>query len=165
MHSLPPMPSSADDDRPSLEPASHEAPERFQSGIRLCDAAPESVRVNFADLEVQSTTLRALLAVDIDHASHSHFYCGLSGDITEEGGVFVSTYRPLEMGTPVVVELTILGSRETVLVKGTVVWLREHSSTDPRGVGIAIQRLSDEDRRRVEAFCRLREPLYYEDVG
>ncbi len=159
------MPPDADDARLSDAPENTAPDERFQSGIRLCDAPPESVRVNFADLEVQSTTLRALLAVDIDHSSHSQFFCGLSGDITEEGGVFVSTYRPLAIGTPVVVELTLLGSRETVLVKGTVSWLREHSSTDPRGVGIQIQKLSDEDRRRVEAFCRLREPLYYDDVG
>lgn len=159
------MPSSAADDRFSLTPVSDEVPERFQSGIRLCDAPPESVRVNFADLEVQSTTLRALLAVDIDHSSHSQFYCGLSGDMEAEGGVFVSTYRPLEIGTPVVLELTLLGSRETVLVKGTVVFFREHSANEPAGVGISIHKLSEEDRRRVEAFCRLREPLYYDDVG
>lgn len=159
------MPTPAADDAPTSAPLTEQPHERFQSGIRLCEPAPESVRVNFADLEVQSTTLRALLAVDIDHASDSQFYCGLSGDMAEEGGVFVSTYRPLQVGTPVVLELTLLGSTETVLVKGNVVFYREHTSTDPAGVGISIQKLEEEDRRRVEAFCRLREPLYYDDVG
>jgi len=43
---------------------------------------------------------RTSLVVELHLASDSHFFSGLSGDISE-GGVFVSTYRDLATGTPV----------------------------------------------------------------
>lgn len=127
---------------PSIVPAAPETPE-----------APE-----------HRNSTRVSVAVDIHLASDSHFFSGLSGDISE-GGVFLSTYRPLRVGSSVDIEFSLPGSDATVHARGQVRWLREHSADQPRGVGIAFENLSAEDRERIHEFCSMRPPLYYEDVG
>jgi uncharacterized protein (TIGR02266 family) len=107
---------------------------------------------------------RTSLVVELHLASDSHFFSGLSGDISE-GGVFVSTYRALAAGTPVDLEFSLPGSDRTVKARGEVRWHR-HASTDaPPGVGIAFEELAAEDRALIHRFCTLRPPLYYDDVG
>lgn len=107
---------------------------------------------------------RVAVSVDIHLASDSHFFSGLSGDISE-GGLFLSTYRPLPIGSEVDLEFSLPGSEETLHARGEVRWLREHSVHEPRGVGIAFGALSEHDRERIHRFCTMRPPLYYEDVG
>jgi uncharacterized protein (TIGR02266 family) len=107
---------------------------------------------------------RVSIAVDIHLSSDSHFFSGLSGDISE-GGLFLSTYRPLSIGSEVDLEFSLPGSSKSVHARGAVKWLREHSIHQPRGFGIAFEHLSDDDRDRIHAFCCARPPLYYEDVG
>ncbi len=106
---------------------------------------------------------RVSVAVEIHLTSESHFFSGLSGDISE-GGVFVSTYRPLSMGSSVDLEFSLPGANAPVKARGEVRWLREHSPHEPRGVGIAFADLADEDRARIHEFCSVRPALYY-DVG
>lgn len=107
---------------------------------------------------------RVSMFVEIHMASDSHFFSGLSGDISE-GGVFVSTYRPLAQGDTVELEFSLPGSHDSIRVQGEVRWLREHSAHEPRGVGIAFDALPEEARDRIHAFCTVRPPLYYDDVG
>jgi len=107
---------------------------------------------------------RVSLSVDIHLSSDSQFFSGLSGDISE-GGLFLSTYRAIAIGSPVALEFSLPGAQDAVRAKGEVRWLREHSTGQPRGVGIAFEELADEDRERIERFCTVRPPLYYEDVG
>ena len=107
---------------------------------------------------------RASLVVELHLASDSHFFSGLSGDISE-GGVFVSTYRDLATGTPVDLEFSLPGSERVVHAKGEVRWHRSASPDAPPGVGIAFDELADEDRALIHRFCTLRPPLYYDDVG
>lgn len=114
--------------------------------------------------EEQRASRRVAVAVDVHLASDSHFFSGLSGDISE-GGLFLSTYRPLPVGSCVEVELSLPGSNETLHARGEVRWLREHSTGQPQGVGIAFDDLADDDRERIHRFCTMRPPLYYDDVG
>jgi len=107
---------------------------------------------------------RVALAVDIHLASDSHFFSGLSGDISE-GGLFLSTYRSLPVGSCVEIELSLPGAIEPVHARGEVRWVRDHSTGQPQGVGIAFDHLEDADRERVHRFCTMRPALYYEDVG
>lgn len=107
---------------------------------------------------------RISVSVDIHLSSDSHFFSGLSGDISE-GGLFLSTYRPLAIGSEVDLEFSLPGSEQAVHARGEVRWLREHSAHEPRGVGIAFESLSEDDRERIHRFCTMRPPLYYEDVG
>lgn len=123
-------------------------------------AAPERELV---EIEHRATP-RTSLVVELHLASDSHFFSGLSGDISE-GGVFVSTYRDLATGTPVDVEFSLPGSERVVKAKGEVRWHRSASPDMPPGVGIAFEELADEDRALIHRFCTLRPPLYYDDVG
>lgn len=107
---------------------------------------------------------RTSLAVELHLASDSHFFSGLSGDISE-GGVFVSTYRDLATGTPVDLEFSLPGSDRVVKARGEVRWHRSASPDFAPGVGIAFEDLADEDRALIHRFCTLRPPLYYDDVG
>lgn len=117
------------------------------------------------EVEVEHrATPRTSLVVELHLASDSHFFSGLSGDISE-GGVFVSTYRDLATGTPVDLEFSLPGSERVVKAKGEVRWHRSASPDVPPGVGIAFDELADEDRALIHRFCTLRPPLYYDDVG
>ena len=114
--------------------------------------------------EEQRASQRTSVAVDIHLASDSQFFSGLSGDISE-GGLFLSTYRTLPIGSSVDLEFSLPGSESPLRARGEVRWLREHAPDQPRGVGIAFDELADDDRERIHRFCTLRPPLYYEDVG
>ena len=117
-----------------------------------------------AEVEEHRATPRTSLVVELHMASDSHFFSGLSGDISE-GGVFVSTYRDLATGTPVDLEFSLPGSNRVVHARGEVRWHRSASPDVPPGVGIAFDELGDEDRSLIHRFCTLRPPLYYDDVG
>ncbi len=114
--------------------------------------------------EEQRGSRRVAVAVDIHLASDSHFFSGLSGDISE-GGLFLSTYRPLPIGSSVEIEFSLPGSSAPLRAHGEVRWLREHSTGQPQGVGIAFDDLADDDRESIHRFCTMRPALYYDDVG
>lgn len=117
-----------------------------------------------APREEHRASSRASLAVELHLASESHFFSGLSGDISE-GGIFVSTWRELAVGSPVDVELSLPGSERPLRAHGEVRWQRDASGDAPPGVGIAFDELAAEDRALIRRFCTLRPPLYYDDVG
>jgi uncharacterized protein (TIGR02266 family) len=134
------------------------------AAAELASNDDETARSSKLRLDESRATSRVAVSVDIHFTSESHFFTGLSGDISE-GGLFLSTYRPLSIGSEVEVEFSLPASDRTVVARGKVRWLREHSEDHPRGVGISFEELSDEDRERIHAFCSRRPPLYYEDVG
>ena len=140
--------------------------ERFESGIRLQAGPPSSRAPRSRGHEVQRRARRArvLVSVDIHLSSEAHFFCGLSGDVSE-GGLFVSTYLPLPIGSSVELEFSLPGSEETLKARGRVRWMREHSLHEPRGFGIAFEGLEDAERERIHAFCSKRPALYYDDLG
>jgi uncharacterized protein (TIGR02266 family) len=126
----------------------------------LTAALPTSVPVE----EEHRTSQRVSFSVELHMASESHFFSGLSGDISE-GGVFVSTYRALSRGSQVDLEFTLPGTDRVVHARGEVRWQRDASPDAPPGVGIAFEDLPEEDRRVIHQFCSIRPPLYYDDVG
>ena len=115
-------------------------------------------------VEEHRASKRISIEVELHLASESHFFSGLSGDISE-GGVFVSTYRALAMGSLVDLEFTLPGAAEPLHARGEVRWHRDGTPDVPPGVGIAFDELSDEDRKVIHRFCTMRPPLYYDDVG
>ena len=106
---------------------------------------------------------RTSIEVELHISSDSHFFSGLSGDLSE-GGLFVSTYRQLALGSLVDLEFSVPGSEHPVHARGEVRWHRDASPDAPPGVGIAFEELPDEDRAAIQRFCTMRPPLYY-DVG
>jgi len=102
---------------------------------------------------------RVSLEVDVSIESDSHFFVGLSGDISR-GGLFVATWRKLPVGAAVEVALSLPGGQ--VLAHGTVRWVRDLSEGVNPGFGVAFEELSAEARARVEAFCAAQTPYYYD---
>jgi type IV pilus assembly protein PilZ len=145
--------------------ASESIPHVEQVEVDVAAASQRDVEeVLAACAEEHRASQRVSVAVDIHLASDSQFFSGLSGDISE-GGLFLSTYRALPVGSAVDLEFSLPGSDSPLRARGAVRWLREHAPDQPRGVGIAFEELADEDRERIHSFCALRPPLYYEDVG
>src|SRR5688500_16619726 len=75
-------------------------------------SVPTELRPTQPEIEHRATP-RTSLVVELHLASDSHFFSGLSGDISE-GGVFVSTYRDLATGTPVDLEFSLPGSERVM---------------------------------------------------
>ena len=140
--------------------------ERFECLVRLRAGAPASGPRSFRALEVQERAheARASLAVDIHLWSESHFFCGLSGDLTQ-GGVFIATYLPFPVGSAIDFEFSLPGVDATLHACGEVQWVRDHALDTSRGIGVGFEQLSEEDRERIHEFCTVRPALYYDDVG
>ena len=102
---------------------------------------------------------RVFVEVDIGLLSDSHFYTGLSRDISH-GGVFVATYDPKPAGTAVTLYL-VLPSGRSVSARGVVRWTSAARGELPPGMGIAFDQLPDEDLDAISAFCSSRAPLYH----
>jgi len=130
------------------------------------DAAATAAMAAMAVTEEEHrASKRISLQVELHLASDSHFFSGLSGDISE-GGVFVSTYRALAQGSLVDLEFSLPGYEQPLHARGEVRWHRDATPHGPPpGVGISFDELSDDDRNAIHRFCTMRPPLYYDDVG
>ncbi len=81
------------------------------------------------------------------------------GDVVDDGGIFVPTYRHLPArGATVAVKIPFPGGRELDAV-AVVEWTREGGSDGPPGFGARFVRLSDEERALVAEYARARAPM------
>jgi uncharacterized protein (TIGR02266 family) len=103
---------------------------------------------------------RVFLEVDIGFASQSHFYTGLSRDVSR-GGVFVATYEPQPPGTEMVLHFVLPNGR-AVKARGVVRWTVEARDDLAPGMGIAFDDIASEDLGAIVDFCGERSPLYHE---
>lgn len=103
------------------------------------------------------TSPRIGFEVDVGFVSESHFYAGLSMDVSD-GGLFVATYQLQPIGSEVVVTF-VLPSGYAVTTNAVVRWVREQSEDASPGMGLAFE-LTGEDKRQVRAFCDRRRPLF-----
>ena len=146
----------------SLAPAAHldSAVEAQLVEAQLVEAAPVEAApvegkpfvLESIEVEEHRASKRISIEVELHLASDSHFFSGLSGDISE-GGVFVSTYRALAQGSLVDLEFSLPGSEHPLRARGEVRWHRDATPHGPPGVGISFDELSDDDR---EVIHRLR---------
>jgi uncharacterized protein (TIGR02266 family) len=103
-----------------------------------------------------------MLAVNVETASN--FYAGFTENLSE-CGVFVATHAPLPLGCTVDLSISLSGQDETIRARGTVRWLRpdsESSDVSP-GMGVRFDQLSSTDSARIEAFCEVRAPMFFDD--
>lgn len=100
---------------------------------------------------------RPALRVEVNAASESQFFAGLTGDVLA-GGVFVQTYRALSIGQRV--EMVLVLPEGEVEACGVVQWRRD-AGTNP-GFGVAFEPLAPSAQARITEFCRSRPPLYHD---
>ncbi len=71
------------------------------------------------------------------------------------GGVFIQTNKPLPTGSAIDLTFTIPDSKETLIAKGTVIWVQgavgERKDLVP-GMGVQFKGFSGEQRRLLEEF-------------
>jgi uncharacterized protein (TIGR02266 family) len=98
---------------------------------------------------------------DLEFGEDVEFFTGLSCDISE-GGLFVSTYQSIPLGTRLLVCFH-LPDGTNVEARGEVRWARElGTDTDRPGVGIAFTDLPNETRHGISTLVESLPPLYYE---
>lgn len=102
---------------------------------------------------------RVAIEVEVTLTSDSQFFAGLSGDLSE-GGLFVQTYERYEVGRRLFVTFSL--PTGDVRASGVVRWIRDPTSGGTPGVGIAFDPLLNSERASIEAFCRVRPPLYHD---
>ena len=121
---------------------------------------PRSALGSYAGEDRRTGRGRVPVETDIGLLSDSHFYVGLSQDLSQ-GGVFVATYEPRRPGTRVTL-CFVLPDGHAVEAGGVVRWVREASEAAPPGMGVAFQEIAKEDVQAIARFCTQREPIYYE---
>ncbi len=92
-----------------------------------------------------------------------NFYVGFTGNISE-GGLFIATEAPLEIGSIVLIQFKLPNSQSEISVKGEVRWVRDQSAAGPgapAGMGVQFSNLSPEAQREIAAFVNKREPEFY----
>lgn len=104
---------------------------------------------------------RVDLEVDIGLHSATQFYAGLSNDISE-GGLFVSTIRPLPVGSELTISFVLPGGH-AVTTRGRVAWLSTPRDEESRpGMGVRFVRLEPEHRAAIDKFLKYRPPMLHE---
>lgn len=104
-----------------------------------------------------------VIAADLGAHSPTNFYKGLSGnDIIDHGGLFVSTYVPPKLGTPVRLKVSLPGGYEFE-ANAVVKWVREQGGDAPPGFGAQFTQITPEARQLVYRYVRNREPLFHDD--
>ncbi len=103
---------------------------------------------------------RYKLEVDVTIGSDSHFFTGLSGDVSR-GGIFVATYARVPVGRRVHVRFTL--PEGDLVLEGTVRWTRAGSDAVAPGIGVRFENLAPTNLALIEKFCQERPPIYVDD--
>ena len=69
-----------------------------------------------------------------------------------EGGIFVGTSEPLEVGSTIRLCFHLPGMSNSLLVMGSVIWRQGSGDSSRPGMGIRFVEISDNDRERLDAF-------------
>jgi len=114
-----------------------------------------------AHAQDQRRSPRADLSADVSLFSETHFFAGISQDVSE-GGVFVATHQLRPVGTELDLTFTLPTNHE-VRTRGVVRWTRESSDDSSPGIGVQFLALSSGDLAEIRKFLKHRPPLVWED--
>jgi type IV pilus assembly protein PilZ len=96
---------------------------------------------------------RVDMVVRVDYKTVDELFSEFARNINE-GGVFVETDTPSELGSSVAMQFQIPGSQEPIQVMGRVVRVSEGSLQDPPGMGIEFEDLDDQSRDLINGLVR-----------
>ncbi|MGC4065615.1 MAG: PilZ domain-containing protein [Polyangiaceae bacterium] len=85
--------------------------------------------------------------------TRQHVFRRLHEEHFPRGGTFISTTRPLAVGTEFLFSLTVPGLGEPLRLRGKVIWtngVEDATPANPPGMGIEFQYSSLEERREKE---------------
>jgi uncharacterized protein (TIGR02266 family) len=96
-------------------------------------------------------THRLPLAMEVTYESGDEFMSSFLSDIGG-GGVFIGTHDPLEPGTTLRLCFHIPGFTDSLMVSGTVVWVRGLETGYKPGMGVRFDEMEPEDRERLDRY-------------
>ena len=104
------------------------------------------------DLERRRSN-RVGLLVRVDYKTVDELFSEFARNINE-GGVFVETDAPLEVGAGVALQFQIPGSDEPIQVMGRVVRVSPGDTSEPPGIGIEFEDLDHQSRNLINDLVR-----------
>lgn len=97
---------------------------------------------------------RVRIALEVSYRSMGSFLVSYSVDISQ-GGLFIETTRPKELGTEMELWLAIPGAQQDVRLKGTVVWIRRDAQGgQPPGMGVQFKQVEDDCGQLIDQLVR-----------
>ena len=96
---------------------------------------------------------RVDLVVRVDYKTVDELFSEFARNINE-GGVFVETDTPPEIGSSVALQFKIPGSQDPIQVMGRVVRIAPGDVHEPPGVGIEFEDLDDQSRNLINDLVR-----------
>ena len=127
------------------------------------EAAEQAARAQRERLAAEKrTAMRMVLHAQVNVKSESNFFMGFTENISE-GGIFVSTLSPPDMGEKVELAVAVEGGDPIPLV-GTVRWHRTGEDGNPTGCGVQFDAMDDDQRRTIEMLLVTleKEPLFHD---
>ena len=127
------------------------------------EAADKAAREQAERLAAEKRqAIRMKLHAQVNLKSESNFFMGFTENISE-GGIFVSTLSPPEMGESIELSVAVEGS-DAIDIKGIVRWHRTDDDGNPTGCGVQFLDLSDDVRRTMEMLMLTleKEPLFHD---
>jgi uncharacterized protein (TIGR02266 family) len=109
---------------------------------------------------------RTSFDIEVGVASKHRLFVGLTSNISS-GGLFVATDEPLSRGDQLEVRFSIPGTDHVFSKRAEVVWTRpfDEGTSDrhnPCGAGVRLLDLSDDERRMLNAFIEVHDPMFFE---
>lgn len=99
-------------------------------------------------------TRRVPIQLLVDYKSDGNYLFDFCKDLGS-GGVFIQTNQPLATGASIDLTFTIPDSKETLMTKGTVIWVQspvEGRKDLTPGMGVQFSSFSGDQRKLLEEF-------------
>jgi type IV pilus assembly protein PilZ len=129
--------------KPSVETASSEA-------------STDNKTVDLASAKEGRSGRRVPIQLLVDYKSGGSYLFDFCKDLGT-GGVFIQTDKPLPTGSTIDLTFTIPDSKETLVTRGTVIWVQAPVATKEdlvAGMGIQFSGFSGEQRSMLENFVQ-----------
>ena len=96
---------------------------------------------------------RVDLVVRVDYKTVDELFSEFARNINE-GGMFVETEAPPDLGSPVALQFRIPGSEEPIQVMGRVTRVALGERAEPPGIGIEFENLDEQSRQLINQLVR-----------
>ncbi len=111
---------------------------------------------------IRRSSSRVELKAQVTVSSETNFFTGLSENISE-GGVFISSLAPPDLGTVINAEISTGDGAQAIKVAAEVMWVRTEQG-QPVGCGCRFLNVDEVTAARLRDFISRggREPLFYD---
>jgi uncharacterized protein (TIGR02266 family) len=106
-----------------------------------------------SDVDERRRFERTELIVRVEYATVDDLFSEFTRDINE-GGVFIETTEPQELGTAVAMQFHLAGADEPVKTSGIVVRVSDGSDGGTAGMGVEFENLPPDAREQIDRMIK-----------